>query len=164
MDFEKNCVFLDEAGFNLHIFILGLFKVLVDISIRKPISVTTEIKSRRGDGKIIQTITRIGIKTEHYFAYLNNGIDVLDKNDMKGHYLIMDNASIRKPATIRNLVKSRGYKCAYLPSYSPFLNPIELFWSKVKYRVKRGPFDTDDTLTPRIMEPCSNTVQEAFQR
>ena len=44
----------------------------------------------------------------------------------------MDNAPIHTPAKIRDLVESRHYKCLYLPPYSPFLNPIEEFWSKVK--------------------------------
>jgi transposase len=57
-------------------------------------------------------------------------MDVIDKNDMKGHYLIMDNVPIHKPATIRNLIENRGYKCTYLPPYSPFLNLIKLFWPK----------------------------------
>ncbi|KAG0829986.1 hypothetical protein G6F18_008363 [Rhizopus arrhizus] len=91
-------------------------------------------------------------------AYLSNVMDVLDKNDMKGFYLVMDNAPIHKPATVRIFIEKRGYKCCYLPPYSPFLNPIELFWSKVKYGIKRSPFDTGDTLTPRIMESCSKKL------
>jgi transposase len=57
---------------------------------------------------------------------------VLDRNDMKGHYLVMDNAAIHTPVKVRALVESRGYTHLYLSSYSPFLNPIEEFWSKVK--------------------------------
>ncbi|KAG1532924.1 hypothetical protein G6F51_012873 [Rhizopus arrhizus] len=180
-DFEKNCIFLDEAGFNLHmtrtrgwskkgkpakavvpasrgtsITILGAISSqgVIDISLRKPITVAGS-KKRKSDGKVIQTTARVGTRTEHYLAYLSNVMDVLDKNDMKGFYLVMDNAPIHKPATVRIFIEKRGYKCCYLPPYSPFLNPIELFWSKVKYGIKRNPFDTGDTLTPRIMESCS---------
>ncbi|KAI8635748.1 hypothetical protein BD408DRAFT_321847, partial [Parasitella parasitica] len=32
------------------------------------------------------------------------------------------------------------------------LNPIEEFWSKIKYGVKRHPFDKNSTLTLRILE------------
>ena len=44
---------------------------------------------------------------------------------MKGHYLIMDNAPIHTSNDIAKYVEYRGYRCAYLPSYSPELNPIE---------------------------------------
>jgi transposase len=64
-------------------------------------------------------------------------MDVLDRNNMKGHYLVMDNAPIHTPFKVRELIESRGYRCLYLPSYSPFLNPIEEFWSKVKAGVRR---------------------------
>lgn len=188
-DFEKNCIFLDEAGFNLHmtrtrgwskkgkpaksvvpanrgtsITILGAISAqgVIDISLRKPITVTGS-KKRKSDGKVIKTTGRIGTRTEHYLAYLSNVMDVLDKNDMKGFYLVMDNAPIHKPATVRNFIEKRGYKCVYLPPYSPFLNTIELFWSKVKYGIKRNPFDTGDTLTPRIMESCSKVTLEDCQ-
>lgn len=189
MDFENNCVFLDEAGFNLHmtrtrgwskkgapakttvpaskgttITILGAISSagIIDISLRKPIMVSGA-KKRRVDGKVVTTTAKVGTRAEHYLNYLSNVMDVLDRNNMKGFYLVMDNAPIHKPATIRNLIESRGYKCVYLPPYSPFLNPIELFWSKVKYGVKRKPFETGETLTPRIMDACSKVTKKDCQ-
>ena len=59
-------------------------------------------------------------------------MDVLDENNMKGRYLVMDNAPIHTNQLIASLIEQRGYKCSYLAPYSPFLNPIEEFWSKVK--------------------------------
>jgi transposase len=70
----------------------------------------------------------------------------------------MDNAPIHKNGCIRELIESKGHKCVYLPPYSPFLNPIEEFWSKVKYHVKRSALDTNDTLTPRIKEACKTVT------
>ena len=87
-------------------------------------------------------------------------MDVLDKNNLRGFYIVMDNAPIHKPHKFRECIEKRGYKCVYLPPYSPFLNPIKEFWSKVKFGVKRAPFDTGDTLTLRIMESCSKVTQE----
>ena len=84
---------------------------------------------------------RVGTRTEHFLAYISNVMDVLDKNDMKGLYLVMDNAPIHSPVKIRDLVESRGYKCLYLPPYSPFLNPIEEFWSKSKGWCKANSID-----------------------
>ena len=51
---------------------------------------------------------------------------------MKGHYLVMDNAPIHTSEDITKYFESRGYRCAYLPSYSPELNPIEQCWGYAK--------------------------------
>ncbi|CEG67929.1 hypothetical protein RMATCC62417_04276 [Rhizopus microsporus] len=166
MDFEKNCVFLDEAGFNLNttrnrgwskkdkpaktivlsargisITILGAISAdgVIDISLRKPTSA-------------------ISTRSEHFLSYLNSMMDCLDRNGLHGYYIVMDNAPIHKPATIRKLIEDRGYKCVYLPPYSPFLNPIEEFWSKVKSGIKRNPLDTTDRLTPRIMDAVTHVT------
>jgi transposase len=53
---------------------------------------------------------------------------------MKGLNLVIDNAPINTPARVRDLVENTGYKCLYLPPYSPFLNLIEEFWFKNKGR------------------------------
>ena len=55
-------------------------------------------------------------------------MDEMDQHShMKEHYLIMDNAPIHKSEDIAKYIISRGYRYAYLPSYSPELNPIEQF-------------------------------------
>jgi transposase len=95
---------------------------------------------------------RVGTRTEHFLTYISNVMDVLDRNNMKGHYLVMDNAPIHTPVKVRELIESRGYRCLYLPPYSPFLNPIEEFWSKVKAGVRRNSLTADDRLSDRICE------------
>jgi hypothetical protein len=35
---------------------------------------------------------RVGAKAEHFLNYIYNVMDVLDRTDKKGHYLIMDDA------------------------------------------------------------------------
>ena len=64
----------------------------------------------------------------------------------------MDNAPIYTPVKVHELVEGRDYKCLYLPPYSPFLNPIEEFWSKVKAGVRRNALTADDRLSNRICE------------
>lgn len=46
---------------------------------------------------------------------------------MKGFYFIIDKAPIHTSKQRGYLVNERnkGYKCVYLPPYSPELNPIE---------------------------------------
>lgn len=90
-------------------------------------------------------------------------MDALDKNELNGYYIVMDNAPIHKPIAVRDFIQKRGYRCVYFPPYSPFLNPIEDFWSKVKYGVKRRPFDGSDTLTSRTVEACSQVTLQDCQ-
>ena len=77
---------------------------------------------------------------------------------MKGHNLIMNNAPIHTSEDIAKYVKSRGYRFAYLSSYSPELNPIEQFWSVVKSKVKHNKFLEKETLMTRISE-ASNSLK-----
>ena len=80
-------------------------------------------KNRNVNGSTARVISgRIGTRTEHFLAFISNVMDVLDRNGMKGQYLVMDNAPIHTPSRVRELVEGRGYKCLYLPPYLPFLN------------------------------------------
>lgn len=53
---------------------------------------------------------------------------------------------------IQAYVEQRWYDCVYLPPYSLELNPIELFWSVYKGRLKREKLLDEETLTSRIWE------------
>ena len=125
---------------------------VIDISLKKP-QAATAVKERKGNGKCVTAVNGpVDTRTELYLAYLSNVMNVLDRNNMKGHYLVMDNAPIHTPATVRDLVESRGYKCLYLPPYSPFLNPIEEFWANVKAGIRGNALSADDRLSDRICD------------
>ncbi|CEG80781.1 hypothetical protein RMATCC62417_15067 [Rhizopus microsporus] len=168
MDWSQNCIFTDEAGFNLHIrrnfgrskkgmpvksvvpsnrrvtvTIIGAIfeKGVVELTLRKPKAVQKKnsgIKKRkRGSGKA----------------------DEVEVN-ARGRYLVMDNAATHKVDEVQELIASRGYKVAYLPPYSPFLNPIELFWLMIKGSVRRNCLSADDNLSPRITEAAKKVTQQ----
>jgi hypothetical protein len=61
-------------------------------------------------------------RKEHFLAYISNAMDMLDRNFMKGQYLIKVNTATNTPVKVRELLESRGYKCLYLSPYSSFLN------------------------------------------
>jgi molybdenum-dependent DNA-binding transcriptional regulator ModE len=188
MDFEKNCVFVDESGFNFHISrsrgwskkgntsktnvpkargnnisMIGAIcnKGVINLSLRKPSTLSS--KKRKADGTTIDVSTRVGTRTEHFLNYLENLLNILDACNLKGYYILMDNASIHTSNEVKDMITSRGYRYKYFPPYSPFLNAIELFWSKLKYGIKRKPFDNSGNLTPRIMESCSMITQQDCQ-
>ena len=56
--------------------------------------------------------------------------EFLIKTLVKGD--IVDNASFHKDGIIRRLLRKAGCGLWYLPPYSPDLNKIEHYWSKVK--------------------------------
>ena len=76
--------------------------------------------------------------------------------ELKGHYIVMDNASIHTAKEIDELITKRGYKSIYLPPYSPELTPIEQFWAIVKNKVKRSRFEDKEDLFTRITEACNS--------
>lgn len=130
---------------------------------RKPEAVSTS-KKRKANGKDGKKVNgRVGTRTEHFLNYISNVMDVLDKNNMKCHHLVMDNAPIHTPEAVRKFIESRGYKCLYLPPYSPFLNPIEEFWSKVKGGVRKTPLRADDRLTDRICDSVKKVTRSDCQ-
>lgn len=92
-------------------------------------------KRKLADGRKLQTK---GTVTSHYANFINNVLAEMDAfPEMKGHDLIMDHAPIHTGKIIGKMIKECGYKCIYLPLYSPELNLIEQFWSVMKSNVKR---------------------------
>lgn len=54
-----------------------------------------------------------------------------------GDVVVMDNLASHKVKRVREAIESAGCDLWYLPPYSPDLNPIEKFWSKVKNWLRR---------------------------
>lgn len=49
-----------------------------------------------------------------------------------GQTVVMDNASFHKGGSIKQLIENAKCNLLYLTPYSPDLNPIEHFWTKIK--------------------------------
>jgi transposase len=75
----------------------------------------------------------------------------------------MDNIPIHIHEDIARYVINRGYRCVYLPLYSPELNPIEQFWSVVKSKLKREKLLQKKTLTSKILDTCNSVLYCALQ-
>ena len=86
----------------------------------------------------------VGTNTHHYIVFLNEVMNTMDQHpEFEGYYLVMDNAPIHQSKAIDTFIRNRGYRCMYLPPYSPELNPIEQFWSIVKSKVRRDGLKKD---------------------
>ena len=46
--------------------------------------------------------------------------------------VVMDNLNLHPTDEVRKAIEDNGAKLVFLPTYSPNLSPIEIFWSKVK--------------------------------
>ena len=130
MDFESNCVFIDEAAFHINMkrnyawsgkgkravvtvpktrakttTIIGAISPygIVNIKIKLPKVTAPSKKRKAGNGSVQQMQTgKGGTLTGHYFNFLASTMDGMDKHEaFKGHYLIMDNAPIHKNKDIQ---------------------------------------------------------------
>src|ERR1039457_2494036 len=77
-----------------------------------------------------------------------------------GDIVILDNLSSHKVAGIEEAITATGATVLYLPPYSPDLNPIEKFFSKLKALLRKAAKRTS-MLSGRKSENCSTTSPKA---
>lgn len=62
----------------------------------------------------------------------------------RGDVVIMDNLNFHKMKVVREAIEAAGATPIYLPTYSPELNPIEMWWADMK-RALRSLAINDET-------------------
>ncbi|CEP09236.1 hypothetical protein [Parasitella parasitica] len=135
---------------------------LINVSLRVPKRIKKRKLGHETNGYSIRTVTG------HYLSFLKATLDEMDKYlEIKGHYLVMDNAPIHSSTDIGKYIHCRGYRYVYLPPYSPELNPIEQYWSVVKSThlalfemSEMNNFLTSDFEEPIIIQVDSATTSE----
>lgn len=55
----------------------------------------------------------------------------------RGDVVVMDNLNFHKMKSVRALIEAVGATPIYLPTYSPELNPIELWWADMKRALRK---------------------------
>ncbi|CAG8818332.1 20226_t:CDS:1, partial [Dentiscutata erythropus] len=75
-----------------------------------------------------------------------------------GKIFIMDNASIHKQ--VKQIIKKTPHEVIFLPTYSPFLNPIEIVFSKMKNLVAKHLLDSQETILERIEEAFDKVTKQ----
>jgi transposase len=83
------------------------------------------------------------INGELFLAYVEQ---FLAPTLMPGDIVIMDNLGSHKVDGVRRAIEAAGGKLIYLPPYSPDLNPIEQFFSKLKAYLRKVAARTVDAL------------------
>ncbi|KAG1290885.1 hypothetical protein G6F60_008730 [Rhizopus arrhizus] len=112
LDFTTNCVFLDESAFHINL------KRGMAWSKKDTPAVVTVPMTKAKATSILGAISATGliiIETVigHYLSFLKATLDEMDKDlEMKGHYLVMDNAPIHSSTDIGKYIHTRGYRYA----------------------------------------------------
>ena len=86
-----------------------------------------------------------------------------------GDIVVMDNLGSHKSPAVRRAIRAAGARLFLLPKYSPDLNPIEMFFSKLKHWLRKTAARTQDAVCDAIAHildavtatECRNYLTEA---
>jgi transposase len=73
----------------------------------------------------------------------------------EGQVVVLDGLGAHRPKRIRELIEEKGAELAFLPSYSPDMNPIEEAFSKIKNILRKVGARTHDALLEAMAEALS---------
>lgn len=94
-------------------------------------------------------------------------IQVLAPTLTRGDTVVLDNLSAHKVKGVRETIESAGATLAYLPPYSPDLNPIENAFSKIKQLLRSAGHRTVDALwndTQRVLDAITPADARGYFR
>jgi transposase len=151
---RQNIIFVDEVGFNVSMrarrgrSLRGTPATHVVPSLRtRNISVccamnTTgilfyEAKTRAYNGAFFQ-------------EYLTHLTEAIQNRELTNATIIMDNVPFHHSGAAREIIENAGHSLAFLPPYSPFLNPIENMFSKWKQAVRMARATKEEGLIQKI--------------
>src|SRR5687767_15149729 len=106
------------------------------------------------------------INGERFQIYVENVlIPTLRPEDI----VVMDNLGSHKAKVVRRAIRAAGARLFFLPKYSPDLNPIEQFFSKLKHWLRKAAKRTREAVCDAIghildtvsAEECSNYFTNA---
>ncbi|CAG8796814.1 7312_t:CDS:2, partial [Cetraspora pellucida] len=156
----SDMVYIDETGFNLHLSTLRGRARHGQPAIRKVVN------NRRKNISVIAAINEDGVL--HYKSILGSVNEEIlttfinELNDIipSGKFLVMDNVRFHRTDVIKEAIENTIHEIFYLPPYSPFLNPIENCFSKVKNSVARIHLRNRETILGRINDAFNIVTEE----
>jgi len=108
---------------------------------------TTLIAALGIEGMRCSTVVDGAVNGDVFEAFVEQ---VLVPDLRPGDVVIMDNLSSHKRQRVRELIEDADAHLAFLPAYSPDLNPIELIFAKVKQLLRSLACRTRETLWKAI--------------
>jgi transposase len=115
-------------------------------------NITTFIAALRCDGITAPMVTDGAMNGTIFLAYVSHFLLPTLK---PGDWVIMDNLAVHKVAGVRTAIESVGARLAYLPPYSPDLNPIEMVFAKLKALLRKAKERTVTGVWDRIGQSLS---------
>jgi transposase len=88
---------------------------------------------------------------EAYCVYVK---EILCPTLRAGDIVVLDNLRVHQDQRVRELIEKCGAELWYLPPYSPWLNPIEECWSKLKIILR--------TIAARTREALDDGITQAL--
>ena len=169
-------IFVDEAGFNAcmtrttGLSPVGERAIKVVPQIRgKNLSVIGAMNCNR---MVTYMFNSGGTKAVTFIAFLKQLIAALDNGGSfpRPCIIIADNATIHKTEAVKQCVAESRHQLCYLSPYSPFLNPIEMAWSKAKrqFRMKNEGIEDQmkdiirDSFRTIIAKDCKSWCMKTF--
>lgn len=116
---------------------------LIDKSPHGHWQTTTLIAALGITGVRCSTVVDGAVNGDIFEAFIEH---VLVPELKRGDVVVMDNLSSHKRQRTRELIETAGAELAYLPPYSPDLNPIEMIFSKIKQLLRSLAYRTRDAL------------------
>ena len=104
-----------------------------------------------------------GTTTAHFVKFINKLLDIMNMGEsIKGHCLLLGNASIHKSKPMVRKIESRSYRIVCLSPCSPELKPVEQLWAIVEDKMKRDRLMTEENLSSRIADACMMCLLAIF--
>lgn len=110
---------------------------------------TTFTCGLRSDGLVAPWVLDGAMNRAAFEVYVEK---VLAPSLEEGDWVILDNLAAHKSDRVRQLIEARGARLAFLPPYSPDLNPIEMAFAKLKGLLRKAAQRTVAALWDKIGE------------
>ncbi len=110
---------------------------------------TTFVGALRLEGMTAPMVLDGAMHGDAFLAYVEQ---VLAPTLSPGEIVIMDNLPAHKPVAVRQAIEAAGAELRFLPPYSPYFNPIEMAFSKLKAFLKKIAARTIDDLWDAIAD------------
>ena len=94
------------------------------------------------EGVVNYVLLSGGVKSHHFVDFV--------KTLPEGRPLILDNCSIHKTKSVKELCKSKDIELRYIPPYCPWYNPVEFCFSEIKRAYR----------PLRLSSPAANYVED----
>jgi transposase len=78
----------------------------------------------------------------------------------EGDVVVMDNLSVHKSESVRELIEAAGAHLLYLPPYSPDFNPIEEAFSKIKNLIRKAGARVHEALVVALGEAICEVSED----